>query len=120
MTFGEKWGVALVLKNDLQILDDPQLLKEKITAKLSFFPLVVWLKDLSEPELDDWQKRIKNPNEKVILELMYKLNKNPREKTLSVMQRFLNEAQEILYHIPDLNLENLQEASFAQFFTKNV
>mgnify|MGYP001280637661 FL=1 len=120
MTFGEKWGVALVLKNDLQILDDPQLLKEKITAKISFFPLVVWLKDLSEPELDDWQKRIENPNEKVILELMDKLNRDPKEKTLSVMQRFLNEAQEILYHIPDLSLEKLQEASFAQFFTKNV
>ena len=120
MTFGEKWGVALVLKNDLQILDDPQLLKEKITTKLSFFPLVVWLKDLSEPELGDWQKRIENPNEKVILELMDILNMDPKEKTLSVMQRFLNEAQEILYHIPNLNLEKLREASFAQFFTKNV
>ena len=120
MTFGEKWGVALVLKNDLQILDDPQLLKEKITAKLSFFPLVVWLKNLSEPEFKAWQKKIENPNEKVILELMDKLNRDPKEKTLSVMQRFLNEAQEILYHIPDLSLEKLQEASFAQFFTKNV
>ena len=120
MTFGEKWGVALVLKNDLQILDNPQQLEEKITAKLSFFPLVVWLKDLSDPELKNWQKKIENPNEKVILELMDKLNRDPKEKTLSVMQRFLNEAHEILYHIPDLSLEKLQEASFAQFFTKNV
>ncbi len=45
---------------------------------------------------------------------------DPKEKTLSVMQKFLNEAQEILYHIPNLNLEKLREASFAQFFTKNV
>ena len=95
-------------------------MKEKITAKLSFFPLVVWLKDLSEPELDDWQKRIENPNEKIILELMDKLNRDPKEKTLSVMQRFLNEAQEILYDIPDLSLDRLQEASLAQFVTKNV
>ena len=80
---------------------------------------MVWLKDLSAPELDDWQKRIENLNEKVILELMDKLNRDPKEKTLSVMQRFLNEAQEILYNIPDLDLEKLQEASFAQFFTKN-
>ena len=120
MNFGEKWGVALVLKNDLQILDNPQQLGEKITSKLSFFPLVVWLKDLSDPELDDWQKKIENPNEQVLLELMDKLNMDPKEKTLSVMQRFLNEAQEILYQIPDLDLKKLQEASFAQFFTKNV
>ena len=65
MTFGEKWGVALVLKNDLQILDDPQLLKEKITAKLSFFPLEVWLMDLPDPELHEWQMKIETPNEKV-------------------------------------------------------
>ena len=59
-------------------------------------------------------------NEKVILEVMDKLNMDPKEKTLSVMQKFLNEAQEILYQIPNLNLEKLREASFAQFFTKNV
>ena len=120
MTFGEKWGVALVLKNDLQILDDPQLLKEKITEKLSFFPLAVWLEDLSNPELDEWHKKIENPNEKVLLELIGKLNRDSKEKTISVMQRFLNEAQEILHQTPDLGLEKLQEASFAQFFTKNV
>ena len=61
MTFGEKWGVALVLKNDLQILDDTQKLHEKIISKLSFFPLIVWLGDLKDAELEEWQKKIYEP-----------------------------------------------------------
>ena len=120
MTFGEKWGVALVLKNDLKIIDDTELLKEKITAKLSFFPLNVWLRDLSDPEQEEWQQKIENPNKKVILELISKLKEDPKEKTLSVMQKFLREAQEILYGIPDLKIRKLHEASFAEFVTQNV
>ncbi|MBT6725546.1 MAG: polyprenyl synthetase [Deltaproteobacteria bacterium] len=120
MTFGEKWGVALVLKNDLKIIDDTELLKEKITAKLSFFPLNVWLRDLSDPEQEEWQQKIENPNKKVILELISKLKEDPKEKTLSVMQKFLREAQEILYGIPDLKIRKLHEASFAEFATQNV
>ena len=120
MTFGEKWGVALVLKNDLQILDDTQGLQEKISSKLSFFPLIIWLRNLPDPELEEWQKKIENPNEKVILELMGKLSTGPKEKTISVMQKFLGEAQEILYQIPDLEIRKLHEASFAQFVTQNV
>ena len=120
MTFGEKWGVALILKNDLQILDDPQLLEEKISAKLSFFPLVIWLSELSDPELASWQIKIENPNEKVISELMGKLKGDPKEKTLSVMQNYLDEAQEILYQIPDLEIRKLHEASFAEFVPQNV
>ena len=120
MTFGEKWGVALVLKNDLKIIDDTELLKEKITAKLSFFPLNIWLRDLSDPEQEEWQQKIENPNKKVILELISKLKEDPKEKTLSVMQKFLREAQEILYGIPDLKIRKLHEASFAEFVTQNV
>ena len=59
--------------------------------------------------------KIDNPNEKVLQELKGKLNRDSKEKTLSVMQRFLNEAQEILYQIPDLSLNKLQEVSFSQF-----
>ena len=73
-----------------------------------------------QKQIDEWHKKIQNPNEKVLLELIGKLNRDSKEKTISVMRRFLNEAQEILHQTPDLGLEKLQEASFAQFFTKNV
>jgi hypothetical protein len=78
------------------------------------------LRNLPDPELEEWQKKIENPNEKVILELMGKLSTGPKEKTISVMQKFLGEAQEILYQIPDLEIRKLHEASFAQFVTQNV
>ena len=120
MTFGEKWGVALVLKNDLQILDDPQRLHEKISSKLSFFPLIVWLGDLKDAELEEWQKKIDKPSEKVILDLKGKLNRRPKEKTLLVMQKFLGEARKILFQFPDLEIRKLHEASFSQFRTQNA
>ncbi len=49
---------------------------------------------------------------------MDKLNRDPKEKTLSVMQKFLNEAQEILYQIPDLNLEKLRRSKFCPILYK--
>jgi hypothetical protein len=51
---------------------------------------------------------------------MVKLKGDPKEKTLSVMQKFLDEAQEILYQIPDLEIRKLHEASFAEFVPQNV
>ena len=120
MTFGEKWGVALVLKNDLQILDDPQRLHEKISSKLSFFPLIVWLGDLKGAELEEWQKKIDKPSEKVILDLKGKLNRGPKEKTLLVMQKFLGEARKILFQFPNFEIRKLHEASFSQFRTQNA
>jgi octaprenyl-diphosphate synthase len=120
MEFGEKWGMALVLRDDLKILEDQCRIKEKIFSRLSFFPLNFWLGDLHRSEREKWQEILAKPSEQEIFELMRKLNKYPREKTTNVMHKYLFEAKKILHLVPDLDVGKLHKESFAQFFQQNV
>ena len=118
--YGEHWGVALVLLEDLRLVQEEERFREKLETRQTLYPLSWWLEQLSLTERKHWQAQICDPNIEISQKIREILLEQAMPATQQVCRQHLQKAKEVIAQDPFLRESSLLEQSLAPIFSPYV